>query len=675
MTSSLNDDQERLASLRRQLAEARASLLVIEERKTEYVLTVDISPQLIKEERRLRARIAELEAQIAETEKRIVASDRPKVSGDAGRGTEEPRKEVRWVPIVVALIALVGVIFVIVFLALVDDGNEPPTPPPFAYLVRVQVRDTGEYVLDVRVTIEVSGQAPLNGITDANGLARIFIPSSHAGQPGRLIVEASRYERYWQSIDLTEDALPHVVQLERKPAPIPTFTPSLTDTPTHTPTATSTPTWTPTPTDTPTNTPTPTPTPRVIGESGVCCTDSGSGGTEVFAVEPARTVAWIHIDMQERATDYGYSLREIEAYGPDTGSTNLVARATATASSEQDGPGGEECFAYKAIDGDMGTRWSSDWYDPQWLTIALPRAQVINHIELKWEAAYARDYCVTVMPPVYASNVKNADTVAQSLSLVGEYALEVTEDIWVLIGAPGENLWPQSANACAGEATLKLDGRWEVRASSVGGSGDDGKLFEIIVTTADDEASHILAQAMRKWCQQDHYPGIPRSELPSGLTFWQNIIVRRGVTGVVQPRPGISNVELPGQVVLEGISDGDILPQSLTVGGTYSNDVRDHIWVLVYSPDGRYYPQSTNACEGISTIQAGGLWEVEINLGGSGNEGELFDIIVVSANEEAHARFKEWEAEGCLNESFPGLYSIELPPGIEEKARVSVTRQ
>lgn len=217
MISSLNDNQERLASLRHQLAEARANLQVIEGRKAEYVLPVDIPLQLIKEERRLRARIAELEAQIAEAKGGLTAPELSEALSGANGETEESKK---WwglpIPIIVALIALIGVI-ITVLPALVDDGNEPPTPPPFAYLVRVQVMDTGEYVLDVRVTIEVPGQAPLNGITDANGLARIFIPSSHAGQPGRLIVEASRYERYWQSIDLTEDALPHVVQLEPSP--------------------------------------------------------------------------------------------------------------------------------------------------------------------------------------------------------------------------------------------------------------------------------------------------------------------------------------------------------------------------------------------------------------------------------------------------------------------------
>jgi endo-1,3(4)-beta-glucanase len=51
----------------------------------------------------------------------------------------------------------------------------------------------------------------------------------------------------------------------------------------------------------------------------------------------------------------------------------------------------------KAIDGDMNTRWGSNWSEPQWLSITLPAPQVVNRIVPKWEAAYAKEYCVTVI--------------------------------------------------------------------------------------------------------------------------------------------------------------------------------------------------------------------------------------------------------------------------------------
>jgi hypothetical protein len=103
--------------------------------------------------------------------------------------------------------------------------------------------------------------------------------------------------------------------------------------------------------------------------------------------------------------------------------------------------------------------------------------------------------------------------------------------------------------------------------------------------------------------------------------------------------------------------------------------VTDRIWVLVYPPDGRYYPQSTDACAGISTIQSGGLWETRTNLGGGGDAGKPFDIIAVLVNEEVHAIFEARQEEGCRTGHFPGLLFIELPQGIDEKASVRVIRQ
>ena len=459
--------------------------------------------------------------------------------------------------------------------------------------------------------------------------------------------------------------------LTQSPTPTPTETPSttptLTETPSPTPILTETPSPTPTSTKTPSLTPTPAPVPIVY------CTDNGGGGTETILVEPPRTVVQIRIDMMKRATDFGYSLLEVEAYGPDTGNINLVAGGTATATTAQDDENCRECFADKVIDGDMTTRWASDWVDPQWLEIILPESQVVNRIVLKWETAYAKEYCVTTLP-VYALNVKSGDIVSQTLMLRGGYTSQVTDDIWIMVGtAAGNTLWPQSPNACEGQPALKLDGWWEVHIGA-GVPDDIGKLFEIVVTTTDDAASRLISQMLQTWCQQDYYPGIPRSELPDGLTEHQRITVRRGSGNGWLRSLDISNVELPGQVTLEGINSGDISPQRLTVGGVYA-DVTDHIWVLVYAPDGHYYPQSTNACAGISTSRHDDLWEGGISLGGDSDGGKPFDIIVVLANEDAHAIFEERQQKGCATGEYPGHLFIELPRGIDQKASVSVTRQ
>jgi hypothetical protein len=191
-----------------------------------------------------------------------------------------------------------------------------------------------------------------------------------------------------------------------------TPTPTLTNTPTATPTATATPTNTspPTPTNTstlmPTDTPMPTPTPVCIVHS-----NSEGGGTETIEVAPQRTIKGIRIDMKRRRTfgeeQYGFSLWEVEIYGPNTGNLARDNDVTAEASSEQDDENCIECFASEAIDGvdntnkrdDKHDRWSSKFYEPQWLKIVLPTPQIVNLIVLKWEQAYAKEYCVTVIEP------------------------------------------------------------------------------------------------------------------------------------------------------------------------------------------------------------------------------------------------------------------------------------
>lgn len=66
----------------------------------------------------------------------------------------------------------------------------------------------------------------------------------------------------------------------------------------------------------------------------------------------------------------------------------------ATASSVQDDWAGYS--ADKAVDGDLGTRWSSAWSDPQWLRVDLQQDASVDRVELVWEGAYSSAYQVQV---------------------------------------------------------------------------------------------------------------------------------------------------------------------------------------------------------------------------------------------------------------------------------------
>src|SRR5205814_559741 len=70
------------------------------------------------------------------------------------------------------------------------------------------------------------------------------------------------------------------------------------------------------------------------------------------------------------------------------GGTNIALGRPATASSVENA----SFPASNAVDGNLGTRWSSAFSDPQWISIDLGQQYAINHVTLSWEAAYGRAY-------------------------------------------------------------------------------------------------------------------------------------------------------------------------------------------------------------------------------------------------------------------------------------------
>jgi hypothetical protein len=143
-------------------------------------------------------------------------------------------------------------------------------------------------------------------------------------------------------------------------------------------------------------------------------TTNGAGGIEIVAV-PLQAVGSIRLDMTQRGTGYGYSLREVEAYSPFTDS-NLLLGTNCAASSYQDDVNCPVCTCEKALDGDPLTRWSSQQpahpggpLAPQWLVITPTHPSRVMTITLRWEAAHAPSYSLTASWPFagFFNNVLN----------------------------------------------------------------------------------------------------------------------------------------------------------------------------------------------------------------------------------------------------------------------------
>ncbi len=66
----------------------------------------------------------------------------------------------------------------------------------------------------------------------------------------------------------------------------------------------------------------------------------------------------------------------------------LTATITATSSNPQE----QALGAMMAVDGNMSTRWSSEFDDRQWLTLDLGETEELVGLRIHWETAYGRDY-------------------------------------------------------------------------------------------------------------------------------------------------------------------------------------------------------------------------------------------------------------------------------------------
>ncbi|WP_199882080.1 discoidin domain-containing protein [Streptomyces sp. CB03911] len=73
---------------------------------------------------------------------------------------------------------------------------------------------------------------------------------------------------------------------------------------------------------------------------------------------------------------------------------DLAAGASASASSAEWWNPFVSFAPGRAVDGDPGTRWASEWSDDQWLRIDLGSSQLVRRVTLDWERAYGKAYRV-----------------------------------------------------------------------------------------------------------------------------------------------------------------------------------------------------------------------------------------------------------------------------------------
>jgi hypothetical protein len=125
----------------------------------------------------------------------------------------------------------------------------------------------------------------------------------------------------------------------------------------------------------------------------------------------------------------------------------------------------------------------------------------------------------------------------------------------------------------------------------------------------------------------------------------------------------------------------------MNICGFISPDLKSkNIWILLYSPNGRWYPQSDNAninsyghvnnCIFASPKE----WRAKVWFGTGPSEPT--DVVAVLADDDADRYLNDFQIKGSqtINSNgqmgdYPGLMTIELPTGIEEIDRIHVVKR
>jgi hypothetical protein len=125
-------------------------------------------------------------------------------------------------------------------------------------------------------------------------------------------------------------------------------------------------------------------------------------------------------------------------------------------------------------------------------------------------------------------------------------------------------------------------------------------------------------------------------------------------------RPSLQGTaNFPGEVEIltpPNCATGVPAESRLDATGTYTGTPANVIlWVLAYSPEDLYYPQSPDACAGKPPTQVGGYWQVPLYLGEVGGPPEWFDIVVILTDQAASQWLGEWLTAGCPNGEYEGI--------------------
>lgn len=122
-------------------------------------------------------------------------------------------------------------------------------------------------------------------------------------------------------------------------------------------------------------------------------------------------------------------------------SFNLALEKQATASSTLNNAGA----ANHAIDGNLDTRWESEFNDDEWLKIDLGETKQVGRVIIDWQNAHALHYAIELSTDdsnyTRVSQVSNSDGGRDELSFSPQQARYILLDCQIRAGVYGNSLW------------------------------------------------------------------------------------------------------------------------------------------------------------------------------------------------------------------------------------------
>ncbi|MGM1062839.1 discoidin domain-containing protein [Saccharothrix sp. Mg75] len=131
----------------------------------------------------------------------------------------------------------------------------------------------------------------------------------------------------------------------------------------------------------------------VDGSGGLADAPVRVDGNRLTVTAPDRLGVWkVYVLAEDGRGNIGIEAKSVRVVAPRPAGTNAALNRPVTASSHQQVGDGAPFPPSNAVDGDAGSRWATDWADPQWLRVDLGAVTSFQHVQLVWEGAFGRAY-------------------------------------------------------------------------------------------------------------------------------------------------------------------------------------------------------------------------------------------------------------------------------------------